>query len=238
MDNLYEHNSFRIWAFRSVDEIELCKEYIKGHIKVLTDYGITNITSNNDLWVNNPNMYCVVLMDPITNEMLGGIRVQVSDETFPLPVESAIGKMDNKIYSIVKLYRLHGGVGELCGLWNSKKIAGYGTSILLIRSGISITEQLKIKTLIGICAQYSLKMFQNVGFVIDKDLGNRGDFPYPNETYTANVVGILNSETLNTANPLDKSRIFSIRNEPCQTCIENGPKGDININYNLIIKYT
>ena len=237
MNNELKHNSFNIWAFRAIDQMELCKEYIKGHVKVLTDYGITNITSNNNLWVNNSNMYCVVLMDSNTNELLGGIRVQISDETFPLPVATAIGKMDNKIYSIIESYRLNGGVGELCGLWNSNKIAGYGTSILLIRAGISITEQLKIKTLIGICAQYSLKMFQNVGFVIDKDLGNMGDFPYPNDTYTANVVGILNSKTLSTSNSLDRNRIISIRNEPSQTYIENGPKGDININYNLIIKY-
>ena len=236
MNNGLKCNSFNIWAFRAIDEVDLCKEYIKGHIKVLTDYGITNITSNNNLWVENPNMYGVVLTDSETNELLGGIRVQISDEIFPLPVETAIGKMDNKIYSIVKSYRFDGGVGELCGLWNSKKISGYGTSILLIRAGISITEQLKIKTLVGICAQYSLKMFQNVGFVIDKGLGNMGDFPYPNDTYIANVVGILNSDTLSTSNPLDKSRIISIRNEPCQTFRENGPKGDININYNLIIK--
>ena len=238
MDNELKYNSFNIWAFRAIDQIDLCEKYIEGHVKVLTDYGITNITSNNNLWVHNSNMYCVVLMDSNTNELLGGIRVQVSDEISPLPVETAIGKMDNKIHSIVKSFRLDGGVGELCGLWNSKKIAGYGTSIVLIRAGISITEQLKIKTLIGICAQYSLKMFQNVGFVIDKDLGNMGDFPYPNETYIANVVGILNSNTLSTSNPFDKSRMISIRNEPRQTCIETGPKGDININYNLIIKLT
>lgn len=236
MDKEKVYNSFYICAFRAIDDAELCKEYIEGHVKVLTDYGITNVTSNNNLWINNPNMFCVVLMDAKTKELLGGIRVQVSDEIFSLPVEIAISKMDDRIHSIVKSYRLDGGVGELCGLWNSKKIAGYGTSMILIRAGISITDQLNIKTLIGICAQYSLKMFQNVGFVVDKDLGNMGDFPYPNEKYTANVVGILNSNTLCTSNPLDKSRIVSIRNEPCQSFTETGPKGNVNINYNLIIK--
>ena len=225
----------KIRAFRAINEYATCLNYKQEHINVLIDYGISNVTSSNDQWINNPNMYCVIAETINEGIMVGGIRVQVSDSEFPLPVETAVGKMDSRIFNLVEKYRNNGGVGELCGLWNSKKIAGYGVSVLLVRAGISITNQLKFKTMVGICAEYSLNMFQNVGFVIDKSLGNDGDFPYPNDTYKANVLGILNSETLNTANEYDKSRMLSIRKEPIQTCIEKGPKGEIEINYNLII---
>jgi len=52
---------FSIRAFRAVDEPELCEEYIKGHVKVLTDFGIANITSNNNEWTKHPHIYCLGL---------------------------------------------------------------------------------------------------------------------------------------------------------------------------------
>jgi hypothetical protein len=225
----------KIRAFRAIDEFDTCLKYKEHHVNVLRDYGITNVTSSNDEWIQNPNMYCVIAETSNKNEMIGGIRVQVSDSNHLLPVETAIGKMDNRIFQLVHNYRVDGGVGELCGLWNAKKISGYGVSVLLVRAGISITNQLKFKTMIGICAEYSLKMFQNVGFIIDKSLGVHGDFPYPNDTYKANVVGILNAETLNSATNYDKERMDSLRSNPKQTFIEKGPKGEIVINYNLVI---
>lgn len=224
-----------IRAFRAIDEYNTCIKYKEHHVNVLKDYGITNVTSSKDEWYLNPNMYCIIAESVKENEMIGGIRVQISDTEHLLPVETAIGKMDVAIHQLVRNYRTNGGVGELCGLWNAKKIAGYGVSLLLVRAGISITNQLKFKTMIGICAEYSLQMFQNVGFIIDKSLGVNGEFPYPNDTYKANVVGILNSETLNTATYYDKFRMDSLRSNPKQTYIEKGPKGNLEVNYNLTI---
>lgn len=224
----------KIRAFRAIDEYETCLKYKVEHVNVLKDYGITNVTSSKDEWISNPNMYCIVA-ENINNEMVGGIRVQVSDSLNLLPVETAIGVLDKRIHKIVEEYRNNGGVGELCGLWNSKKIAGFGISVLLVRAGISISNQLNFKTMVGICAEYSLKMFQNVGFIINKSLGNNGDFPYPNDSYKANVLGILNSETLSTAATFDKERMKSLRNNPTQYFVEEGPKEPLQVSYNLII---
>ncbi|MEO8760122.1 MAG: hypothetical protein ABI388_03350 [Bacteroidia bacterium] len=226
---------FYIRAFRAIDEVETCVEYIKGHIQVLKDYGIENVTSNNDTWTKNPNMYCFIARDE-SGELVGGIRIQVADGIFPLPVENAIGKMDAGIHLLVKKYANNGGVGELCGLWNSKKVKGIGISIVLIRAALSIINQLKFHTVTGICAEYSLEMFQNVGFVINTDLGNSGKFIYPNENYIARVVGILNGTTLETALLYDRERMLSLRKEPIQKHTEKGLKGDFLVNYNLIIK--
>ena len=224
-----------IRAFRAINEYDTCMKYKEEHINVLKDYGISNVTSSNNDWIHNPNMFCVIAESSSNLEMVGGIRVQVSDIKHLLPVETAIGKMDKRIFDIVGNYRNHGGVGELCGLWNSKKIAGQGVSVLLVRSGVSISNQLNFNTMIGICAGYSLKMFQNVGFVINSSLGINGDFPYPNDNYKANVVGILNSETLSTASKYDKIRMSSLRSNPIQNYTEMGPKHQIKSHYNLII---
>lgn len=221
-------------AFKAIDNIDACMKFKDGHVQVLEDYGITNITTNNDLWMKNPNMYCVIA--ELNGEMVGGIRIQISDEKTLLPVESAIGKMDNGIYNLVNQYRQNGGVGELCALWNAKKVAGMGVSVLLTRAGISIVNQLNFKTLMGICGNYTLKMFRNVGFVEDRTLGDNGEFPYPNIDYIAWVLGIMNAETLDSANQYDKERMESLRLNPIQTTIEKNPKATLEVRYELLLK--
>lgn len=222
-------------AFRAINDADACVSFKEGHNSVLKDYGITNITTNNDVWMQNPNMYCIVALSADGKETLGGIRIQISDTENLLPVEKAIGKMDGRIYEIVKKFRENGGVGELCALWNAKKVAGVGISILLTRAGISVTNQLSINTLVGICGEYTLKMFQKVGFVVDNSLGFNGLFPYPKDEFTARVLGILNSHTLDTAEDYDKDRIQNIRENPVQLSIEQGTREEIEIEYNLIM---
>jgi hypothetical protein len=221
-------------AFRAINELEMCLKYKEEHQNVLRDYGITNITTNNDEWMY-PNIYCVVALSEDNTKILGGVRAQISDIDTPLPVEQAIGKMDNKIHKIVSDFRNNGGVGELCALWNAKAIAGMGISVLLTRAGIAISNQLEIKTLMGICADYTLKMFQQVGFVVDNSLGTNGEFPYPNATYTARVLGIMNAASLETAHKYDKDRMSSMRSNPIQIFVEKEAKKEIEINYNLWI---
>ena len=222
---------YRFKIFHAKTNPEICHEYLDGHIKVLKDYGITNITSNNAEWMNWDCVYGVYAIDE-DGKMIGGIRVQQADKLHPLPVEKAIGKMDPKIYRVVDSYYGQ-GISELCALWNAKEVAGLGLSVLLVRAGISITNQINSHTMIGICAEYTINMFRQVGFVIDDTLGNEGKFIYPNENYIARVVGILDAENLSYANPYDRQQMIDLRINPNQTKIEKGPKHEIKIEYNL-----
>ncbi len=220
-------------AFHPIKDVELSERYLNGHKKVLQDYGITNITTNNRVWLDMECVYAIVAQNE-EGELVGGIRLQMADGVHPLPVEKAIGHMDARIHDVVKKYADH-GVGELCALWNAKQVAGYGISVLLTMAGISIANQVKCSTLMGICGDYTLEMFQNVGFVVDNTLGIGGEFYYPKEDFIARVLGILNSKTLDTAKPSYKERMIDLRNNPVQTFIETGPKGAIEIEYDLII---
>lgn len=200
---------------------------------MLEDYGILNVTSYNKDWIKNPHAYGVVAEKD--GELVGGIRVEIADGIHKLPVETAVGKMDPKVYELVSKHRMEGGTGELCGLWNSKAVAGQGISILLVRAAISLINQLKFRTLLGICAEYSLPMFSRVGFIIDTSLGENGNFKYPTSEYQANVVGILNAESLATSTPFDRERMLFLRNNPHITTKETGPKGELEIEYNLLV---
>ena len=233
MDN-NNYRNIKIFVFRAIDEIELCKEYLKGHLKVLSDYGIENITTNNNLWISNPNVYCVVARDMNSNHLLGGARIQVADGESPLPVELAVGYMDTSLYEKVQYYSINGGVGESCGLWIAKEASGLGISRYLMWGSISSANQLHFSTMLGICASYTLNLFSDIGFKIDYSLGNKGGFPYPNNQYIANVIGILDAVSIATASKKDKDIMLSLRENPIQHRMEENKGNYCNVYYNLV----
>lgn len=221
-----------IKAFRAVEESQLCELYLKGHTKVLNDFGIANITSNNNLWINNPDIYCLMAQDE-TTEMMGGIRIQLANGVQPLPVEKAIGHMDSKIYDLVEHYALNGGIGELSGLWIDNRLRGLGIGVYMVRAAIASADQLNFKTMTGICGDVTLNMFNNVGFKVEKSIGKNGQFNYPNDELIAHLVGILNAITLEDATEYDKKKMISLRKNNIQQRIENDTKKDVLINYDI-----
>jgi len=201
---------------------------------VLTDYGITNITTNNRTWMDKNNVYVVVALNEDRSKILGGVRIHIADGKQKLPLENAIGKMDPKVYNIINSY-MADGTGELCGLWNSKEVSGFGISLILIRAGISIVNQINLASLFTICADYTMPMVKRVGFTVEDSIGKNGEFVYPNENYIARVLKKLNAVTLDRAEEPDRQRIFSLRDNPIQFYKETGPKGEIEVDYNLLL---
>lgn len=223
---------FKFKIFHAKSNPELCKLYAEGHVKVLKDYGITNITSNNSEWMTIDTIYGIVVYNE-EGVMVGGIRVQMANGINQLPVEKAIGHLDPNIHSIIKGF-IPNGVGELSALWNAKEVAGLGLSLLLSRAGIAMSNQFGCNIMVGICADYTMEMFRRVGFVVNKGLGNEGSFVYPNENYVARVLGILNANDLATADEFDRERMLSLRENPQQTTIEFGTKNvELKIDYDL-----
>jgi hypothetical protein len=221
-------------AFRAIDRPDICELFLKGHVKVLTDYGITNITTNNRKWISMPNVYVVVALNEDRSEVIGGVRIHLADGKEKLPLEKAIGKMDERVYAIIKKH-IDTGTGELCGLWNSKEVSGYGISLILIRAGISIVNQVSLSSLFTICADYTMPMVKKVGFTVEDSIGNHGEFIYPNENYIARVLKRINAITLELAEEHDRNRIFSLRVHPIQVFTEFGQKGGVVADYNLIL---
>jgi hypothetical protein len=226
-------NNLNLFVFQAIDEPELCDQYSLGHIKVLRDYGIENVTTNNNSWMNNPHTYCVVARYSNSKELIGGVRIQIADGIHPLPVEEAIGYLDKTIHEKVNHYAINGGIGESCGLWVAKEVKGMNIARYLMWASVSSANQLNFSTMLGICAGYTLKLFGEIGFVIDKSLGNQGDFPYPNSDYIAHVIGILNALTLDTTTKTDKDIMLILRKSPIQVKVEKNKRFESTISYNL-----
>lgn len=219
-------------AFRAVDEPLSCEKFVAGHRKVLESYGIGMITSNNALWAQHKNTYVILAEAPDDGRALGGVRIQISDSDFPLPIVHAVGQVDSKIHEVITK---HTGriVAEACGLWNAREIAGYGYSFFLLRSAIALAYQLKVDSLFALAAPVTVEMCLNAGFVIERYLGNDGFFNYPKLDLVATAMVINDLSIMSKATDVDKMHIFHIMQNPCQVAQTTGPKGNTTIDYRL-----
>jgi len=227
--------NFRFRAFRAINELDTCLKFKYEEHNVLEDYGITNAVSTSNAWMHNPDIYCVVAESGEDGRVVGGLRLHLSRAGVPLPLETAIGRMDEKVFHMVENYRTNGGVAEISALWNAKAVAGSGISKLLVQAGIASSKFLPVKALISLCAEYTQKMFEEAGFTEIKYLQNENGYPYPNATYRAKILALPDPEKLQHAKPNIKDRIMSLSTNPVQTYVEESKGRKINIEYNLVI---
>ncbi|WP_158795764.1 hypothetical protein [Pedobacter sp. L105] len=223
-----------IRTFRAPDDKEACSKFITGHKRLLEIYGITQITSNTQEWVDDEDTIVILVEDKETKAVFGGARVQIAKGNYPLPIESAIGKYDPKIYDMIKADQAGGGVYELCGLWNSREVAGMGIgSYILARIAVTIATQLPVKTSWVLCAPVTVKMATRLGYIIEKSLGNDGLFYYPKEDLVATAMRLPDINDLALASENERTRMLSLRGTPHQTYEEVGPKGTYALEYNI-----
>ena len=224
-------DSLTIRAFRAVDFPVYCEEYMTGHKKVLTDLGIKKLTSAKATWSNNEYAYVVGVWSDNLGKLIGGARIEVAENR--LPIEDAVGIVDKGIFDLVIKDPRAGGTAELCGLWTDIEVEGRGTALLLIKSAISILSQIKVPVLYVLCAETTLHMFEKVGCVILKDVGNNGTFYYPKLNLIATALRLPDTCELHYADKECKEKILFLRVNPKETVVESGPKGYFKIKYDL-----
>jgi len=225
----------RLRAFRAIDDPETCQRFIEGHQHVLAAFNLEMITSAKQAWVENPATFVFVVESLDKTKLYGGARIQVANGIYPLPVEDAIGRYDPTIYDLVKSYG-KAGTGEGCGLWNSREIAGYGVgSIFLSRVGVAISSQIGLKTLFALCAPYTVKLAEHIGYRVDTRLGDQGIFYYPREGFVATSMFYHDVESVETAAPEDKTSILELRNNPNIVRVEILRRKQIEIHYDITI---
>src|SRR5690554_893819 len=226
----------QIRTFRAPDDYEACEKFIIGHKKLLEIFGITKITSNREDWVDDYDSIVILVEDKETKIVYGGARLQVVSGKYPLPIENALGKYDNRIYEMVHRDHLDGGICELCGLWNSREVAGMGIgSYILSRVGASISVQLPVKSIFVLCAPITVRMGKRVGAVVEDTLGNEGLFYYPKDDLIATAMRLRDINDLSNADSSEQEKILSLRKNPHQFIMERGPKGTFEVEYNLKI---
>jgi hypothetical protein len=227
----------RLRAFRAVDEPHTCQLFIEGHTHVLTSIGVTKVTSSKNEWTENPAAFVMVVESMDGKKVYGGARVHVAGGSQLLPIEQATGRMDPNIFDLVWRFAQH-GTGELCGLWNSREIAGYGIgSIFLIRTAVAISHQIGIRSLFALCAPYTIPPGEAVGMEIELGIGNNGTFYYPKLDLLATTMILKDVPTLRKAYEEDKAAIMKIRENLNIVRNEVLRKKEITIHYQIEIPH-
>jgi len=225
----------RLRAFRAIDDPRSCELFVEGHRRVLTSIGVEKVTSSNNEWVCNPAAFVMIVESLDKEHIYGGARIHVSGGSEPLPIEQATGDLDPSIYDLVWNYAQK-GTGEGCGLWNSREIAGYGIgSIFLTRVGVAMSTQIGLDSLFGLCAPYTVKMAQSVGYEIEEGIGNNGTFYYPKLDLIATVLILRDLKDLSTADEENKSAIMELRENLQGIRIEELRNKKIEIHYDIEI---
>ncbi|MEO5999621.1 MAG: hypothetical protein ABIN89_22690 [Chitinophagaceae bacterium] len=225
----------RLRAFRAIDDPKSCELFVQGHAQVLTNIGITKLTSSNNNWTTNKAAFVMIVESLDKEKIYGGVRLHVAGGNEPLPIEQATGMLDPDVYDLVREYARY-GTGEVCGLWNSREIAGYGVgSIFLSRVCVAISTQVGIQSLFALCAPYTVKMGENLGYTIEESIGNKGTFFYPKLDLVATTMLLKDPEILSTAREEDRASIFKLRDNLNTIQVEKLRDKEIDIHYEIEI---
>ncbi len=228
----------RIRAFRATEDPEACLKFIEGHRRVLTIYGIENITTNTDDWMYNPAIFVIVVESLDRKRLFGGARLQAANGITQLPIEEATTEMDFKIHDVVKQYAQL-GTGELSGLWNSKEVAGLGIgSLFPTRCGVVIAEQVGLASIISLSSPTTVRFNKWLGSELLTEVGNNGTFYYPKIDLLASACILKDAVTLSNTHPREREKMLFLRNNLESYVRERSPFKNIyvNVHYELVVK--
>ncbi|MBL7962468.1 MAG: hypothetical protein JNM31_01365 [Flavobacteriales bacterium] len=218
-------------AFQAPREPELCREFLREHRKVLEDYGISNVTTNNDEWTRDPGTYVIVALHE-TLGMVGGIRLEMARPGRGLPMELALRKLDPSIHDHLKVLEPYGN-GEVCGLWNANRYAMHGVPVLLSQAVTALSVMVGAQRMVCLVATYTQRHPSRNGFVVLDAVGEKGTFIYPIPSITA--VAMVNPDTLMLEHASQDQRhlVYSLRLRPDQTRLERPGKHNLEVTYRM-----
>jgi hypothetical protein len=232
-------NEVKIKAFRATEDKAACQRFLEGHKRVLDGHGVKQVTSSKEDWLDNPSAFVILVESPDETKIYGGARLHCADGIHPLPIEEATCDFDPRIHDVVR-HLSQRGTSELCGLWNSREVAGMGIgAFFATMCGVVIAEQLGLTSIFALCSPYSVRFAEKVGCRILTDLGNEGTFYYPKIDLLATIVLLEDTRTLEHADPQVRESILRLRRSPRQKVMERSPLRNLEfeIDYDLALRH-
>lgn len=229
--------TFKIRAFKAMDDPEACQSYIEGHLRILRLFGISMITSAAPDWIDDPDTHVILVESEDGSKVYGGGRIQVANGRLPLPIETAVADKDPTIHDVINSYAKN-GTGEICGLWNSREMASNGIgSLHLGRAIVALAGQMNLSSLFALCAPATVRNCALVGYEVARFIGDNGRFCYPRDHLMATAMVISDLQNLPVAAPRERRLIQELRECPVQQRLEPGIKdGLLDIRYELDIQ--
>ena len=229
--------TYRIQAFKAIDQPQECTRFYEGHTGVLTELGIKNLNSAQPSWMTDPHVYVLIATDE-DDEVVAGLRVHhycSLEQT--LPLVDAIGPQDPNIQGIIE-QSLPEGTAEACGLWSAKKVFGKGLTPLLCIAAIPVIRHIGLSNFFCFAAPYTEKMIKTNGLIEVPEIGVQGRLPYPTKDFISVVLRNPDIHTMAYAEPYNRERVFDLSKDPVQMKMESCPRGLLEVYYDLRLKKT
>lgn len=227
---------FKLIAFRAINDPERCQKFIEGHRQVLESIGVKKVTSANNSWVNNPDVIVVIVESEEDGLIYGGARIHRANANFPLPMVEAIEELDSSIKDVIEK-DIDAGTGEICGMWNSRKITGLGIgAIFMSKACLALTPKLHLTSLYALFAPVTVKLGLEMGYEILTQVGNNGTFYYPKLDLIATAMKMYDSENLPMTTQEHRDSIFKIRQNDTLVIEENYRGREIKLAYTSYVQ--
>jgi hypothetical protein len=212
---------FKLIAFKAINDPERCQKFIEGHRQVLESIGVKKVTSANNTWVNNPDVIVVIVESEEDGLIYGGARIHRANDNFPLPMVEAIEELDSTIKGVIER-DIDAGTGEICGMWNSRKITGLGIgAIFMSKACLALTPKLNLTSLYALFAPVTVKLGLEMGYEILTQVGNNGTFYYPKLDLIATAMKLYDAVNLPMTTQDHRDSIFQIRDNDSLVIEEN-----------------
>ncbi|HRP82076.1 MAG TPA: hypothetical protein PLY76_09265 [Flavobacteriales bacterium] len=219
-------------AFQAPEEPALCAEFLHEHRMVLEEFGISHVTTNNEVWMHDPYTYVIVALHE-TMGMVGGIRLKIDDGITPIPMADAIRKLDPRVDKALAELQPYSN-GEVCGLWNAHRFNGKNIPVLLSQAVTAMAVPAGARKMVCFVAHYTQKHPARNGFVVMDNLGDQGFFPgYPIPRIIA--IAMVNPDTmlLEHATAQHRQFIYSLRLRPEQERVETHGSTTFEVTYRM-----
>lgn len=170
------------------------------------------MTSANDKWMDNPDVIVVIVESEEDGDIYGGARIHKANSEHPLPIEEAIEDLDKTIKDIISK-DIDAGTGEICGLWNSRKITGMGIgAIFMSKACLALAPKLGLTSMYALLAPMTVKLGRETGYEILTQVGNNGTFYYPKLDLIATAMKLHDAIGLPLVTEDFRESVFKIRN--------------------------
>ncbi len=143
------------------------------------------MSSTHAKWWEQPNVHVLILRDA-TEQMLTGVRIEISHPDYSLPLEMIIQKDSPDI--IQYIYQQKSVIGELCGGWVHPSARGQGVFRQVIQTAIEYTKVLGLTWVLGIAGQHSIAFFETFGFETFENIHQQSTYVYPDERYCSTLL--------------------------------------------------
>ncbi len=221
-------------GFSAPNAVGNCARNAAVHAQVLQRYDIGKITSAKAGWWDNAQTFVLLLEHAETHEPFGTVRLQRWGNGRALPLESALADVDCRVHSWVARFSDR-GVGELCGLWSSPRLKGFGMGAVLTRMGLSLATQVGVSTILGVCDTRAVASNVGLGFARDPLLASEGSFEYPRPGLFAHVLRVPNAARLDGATIDNRAAVNEYREAPTGSEIIEGARGSLMLERDLRI---